>query len=123
MIKLTFCLRRLPHLSLAEFQLYWCEKHGPLMDKHKAALGFVRYAQVHRIEDEIGDALRAIRDAPEPYDGIVETFWNSRADLEHAMTSKEGRAAGRELLADEKNFIDLAHSPIWLGEDRYSVDG
>ena len=27
MLKLTFCLRRLPTLSLAEFQDYWLTKH------------------------------------------------------------------------------------------------
>ena len=38
------------------------------------------------------------------------------------MTNPEARAAGRELLADEKTFIDLPKSPIWLGEDRVCVD-
>jgi uncharacterized protein (TIGR02118 family) len=122
MIKLTFCLRRLPHLSLAEFQQYWRDQHGPLMEKHKVALRFVHYAQVHRITDDIGDALGAVRGAPEPYDGIAETYWTSRAELEAAMTNPEARAAGRELLADEKTFIDLPKSPIWLGEDRVCVD-
>ncbi|MGH7820684.1 MAG: EthD domain-containing protein [Candidatus Binatia bacterium] len=36
MVKLVFCLRRLPHLSRAEFQRYWRETHGPLVRKHGA---------------------------------------------------------------------------------------
>jgi hypothetical protein len=28
MIKLVFCLRRLPHLSREEFQRYWLESHA-----------------------------------------------------------------------------------------------
>ena len=31
MIKLTFCLRRLPHLTREEFQTYWREQHAPLV--------------------------------------------------------------------------------------------
>ncbi|MFT5776135.1 EthD domain-containing protein, partial [Hyphomonas sp.] len=30
MIKLSFCLRRLPHLSREDFQTYWREQHAPL---------------------------------------------------------------------------------------------
>tara|TARA_B110000208_G_C11418930_1_gene302671 strand:+ start:56 stop:184 length:129 start_codon:yes stop_codon:yes gene_type:complete len=37
------------------------------------------------------------------------------------MTNAEGRAAGRELLADEKRFIDLANSPVWLGKIPFSL--
>jgi uncharacterized protein (TIGR02118 family) len=122
MIKLTFCLKRQSQLSLQDFQLYWREQHGPLMEKHKAALRFVHYAQIHRIEDTIGDALASIRGAAMPYDGVAETIWQSREDLELAMSSPEGRAAGRELLEDERRFIDLERSPIWLGEERVRVD-
>ena len=121
MIKLTFCLRRLPHLSLHEFQSYWREQHGPLMEKHKEVLRYVHYAQIHRLEDDTGDLLGLVRGAPEPYDGIAETIWASKSDLEMAMTTAEGRAAGRELLADEKTFIDLERSPIWLGEEKIRI--
>ena len=33
MIKLVFCLRRLPHLSREAFQRYWLDSHGPLVRK------------------------------------------------------------------------------------------
>lgn len=66
MIKLTFCLRRLPHLSVAEL---WFD-----------------------ILDDMGgdDPAR--------------------------------RQAQAELLADERNFIDLANSPMWLSEERVVVE-
>ena len=32
MIKLTFCLVRLPHLSREAFQRYWFETHAPLVE-------------------------------------------------------------------------------------------
>ena len=116
MIKLTFCLRRLPQLSREEFQSYWRETHGPIVQKHRSALRFTIYNQIHTIEDPVGTALAEIRDAPAAFDGVAEMIWASRDDLEAAMTSAEGRAAGRELLADEKRFIDLKSSPVWLGK-------
>lgn len=122
MIKLTFCLRRRPGMSREDFQKHWREDHAPLIEKHKTALRFTRYAQIHTFADDIGTALADVRGAPEPYDGVAEMYWKDRAELEAAMTSAEGRAAGRELLADERLFIDLAASPIWLGEEKISLD-
>ena len=39
MIKLVFCLRRLPHLSREEFHRYWLDTHGPLVRERAPALG------------------------------------------------------------------------------------
>src|SRR5262249_12358508 len=50
MIKLVFCLRRLPHLSRAEFQRYWGETHGPLVRRRAEALGIRRYVQLHTLD-------------------------------------------------------------------------
>jgi uncharacterized protein (TIGR02118 family) len=121
MIKLTFCLRRLPHLSRGDFQAYWLAVHGPLVQKHRKALKFVEYNQVHTMDDPIGTALGDVRGAPPAFDGVAEMIWASREDLDASTSSPEGRAAGRELLADEKRFIDLAQSPVWLGQIPFTL--
>ena len=121
MLKLIFCLRRQPHLTREEFQTYWRDTHGPLVEKHREALRFAVYNQIHTIEDEMGTALGHVRGAPEPFDGFAEMVWDTRADLDSAMTSSEGRSAGRELLADEKRFIDLANSPLSLGRIAFGL--
>ena len=38
-------------------------------------------------------------------------------DLAASGQSEEARAAGLELLEDERKFIDLARSPLWLNEE------
>jgi uncharacterized protein (TIGR02118 family) len=93
MIKLVFCVRRLPHFSRAEFQRYWLDTHGPLVRDLAPALGVKRYTQVHTVEE-----------------------------FARAGATPEGRAAGRRLLEDEKRFIDLARSPIWFGEEHTLVE-
>jgi uncharacterized protein (TIGR02118 family) len=122
MIKLTFCLRRLPALSREEFQRYWYDNHGPLVKKHARALRIERYVQLHSASDEMNAALRATRGGPEEYDGVAELWWKSREDLLAATASPEGAAAGRELLEDERRFIDLSRSPLWLGEEKPVID-
>src|SRR5262249_60162760 len=79
MLKLVFCLRRLPHLSRAEFQRYWHETHGPLVRSHAAVLGIRRYVQVHTLEDPVQDTLRASRGGPAAYDGVAE-LWGAGRD-------------------------------------------
>ena len=121
MLKLTFCLRRLPALTAAEFHDYWLNKHGPLVRRLQPALGMVRYVQVHRLEDALevllGDGMRKARGAPEPYDGIAELWWESEETYRAARRTPEAREAGRLLLEDEAKFIDLARSPLWLNRE------
>jgi uncharacterized protein (TIGR02118 family) len=123
MLKLVFCLHRLPELSREEFQRYWKEVHGPLVRRHAEALSIQRYVQLHTRENALNDALRASRGGPAPYDGVAELWWRSRAALETALASEEGREAGEILLEDERRFIDLSRSPLWLAEEHPVIDG
>jgi len=122
MIKLVFCLRRLPHLSREEFQRYWLDTHGPLVRELAPALGVKRYTQVHTLTSAFSEAMRRHRGAPEDFDGVAELWWDTVEDFARAGATPDGRAAGRRLLEDEKRFIDLPRSPIWFGEEHTLVD-
>jgi len=122
-LKLTFCLRRLPTLSLAEFQDYWLNKHGPLVRSLQPALGMVRYVQLHRLPGDLADGMRRVRGAPEPYDGVAELWWESEETYRAARRNPEAREAGRGLLADEAKFIDLPRSPLWLSREEVIYAG
>jgi uncharacterized protein (TIGR02118 family) len=122
MLKLVFCLRRLPHLSRAEFQRYWHDQHGPLVARHAATLRIRRYVQVHTtLDDTLNDGLRASRGGPEAYDGVAELWWNGPEDLAAATATAEGRQAGLALLEDERRFIDLARSPLFVAEEHVVI--
>jgi uncharacterized protein (TIGR02118 family) len=121
MVKLTFCLRRLPHLTREEFQRYWRDTPGPLVRAAAPALRVRRYVQSHALEHPLNVSLRGGRGAPEPYDGVAELWWDSVEDLAAAGATPEGREAGRRLLEDERRFIDLARSPLWVSEEHVVV--
>lgn len=122
MIKFVYCARRLPRLSREEFQRYWRETHGPLVRRHAGALRIRRYVQVHTLENPINDALRESRGALEAYDGVAELWWNSAEGLTTAAASPEGQKAAQELLEDERRFIDLERSALWIGEEHTIVE-
>jgi uncharacterized protein (TIGR02118 family) len=122
MIKFVYCVRRLPHLSRDEFQRYWREKHGPLVRSHAEVLRIRRYVQVHTLDSPINDVLRESRGTLEPYDGVAELWWDSPEDLAAATASPEGQKAAQDLLEDERRFIDLERSALWIGEEHVVVD-
>jgi hypothetical protein len=115
-IKLTFALVRLPHLSREAFQTYWFETHAPLVASVKDALRIRRYVQLHSLPAEVSESLRQVRGGPEGFDGVAQLWWDSFDDL--ANPDPGAAEAGRLLLEDERKFIDLAKSPLWWGEEK-----
>jgi len=124
MMKLVYCLRRLPELSREEFQRYWRETHGPLVRERATALGIKRYVQVHTLESPLNEALRASRGSEdEIYDGVAELWWESAEALTAGTSTPEGRQAAQELREDEKRFIDFGRSVIFVAEENPVVAG
>lgn len=118
MIKLTFALVRLPGLSREDFQDYWLRVHAPLVASVREVLGIQRYVQMHSLPDEMSEPLRASRDAPAPYDGVAQLWYESLEALGALMTKPEAQAAGKLLLEDERKFLDHSRSPLWWGQER-----
>ena len=124
MIKLVYCVRRLPELSREEFQRYWRETHGPLVREHAGTLGIQRYVQVHTIESPLNEALRASRGSEgEIFDGVAELWWESAEALAAGSSTPEGRQAAQELREDEKRFIDFGRSVMFVAEENPIVGG
>jgi len=117
MIKLTFAVRRRDDVEPEEFHRYWRDEHGPLVRSLQPVLGIRRYVQTHRVDTPFNDALRASRDALEPFDGTAELWWDSIDALVAGSSSDDALAAGQTLLEDEMRFIDLSRSSLWLGEE------
>jgi len=118
-VKLLFCLRRRADLTREQFSAYWHGAHGRLGVELARQLGYSRYVQSHTLSIPLNDALRASRGGPEPYDGVVELWFDDLAAVERSFGTPEGRAAARRLMADEANFVDVAASPIFLVTERH----
>ena len=75
MVKLVFCCRRRPALSLEQFQKRWLELHGPLVRRMREQIPQMkRYVQSHTIPGAPSEMLRASRGAGPPYDGMSMLF-------------------------------------------------
>ena len=121
MIKLTFCLVRLPHLSREAFQTYWFDTHGPLVASVAETLKIRRYVQLHSLPETVNAGVRASRQAPPEFDGVAQLWFDSLEALAENGRRPEAQAAGALLLEDERRFIDLPKSPLWWGQERVVV--
>ncbi len=116
MIALVYCLRRLPGLSLQEFQDHWLEHHSQFGRRNRAVR---RYVQYHTLaNDPIREAMaQAAVTRDEPYDGVAIAWFDDAAALQAAMQTSEVADA----LADEKAFIDAARSTACLTQQQVIV--
>ncbi len=121
MIKLTFCLTRLPHLSREGFQDYWRNTHAPLVASVAEMLCIRRYSQLHSLSVELSAPLRVSRQAPPEYDGVAELWFDSLDALAANAERPDARTAAALLLEDERRFIDLPKSPLWWGHEMLIV--
>jgi hypothetical protein len=115
MAHLMFCLRRLPHLTREQFQDYWRNVHAPLVRLHAEAMGLSAYVQNHSLPEDANLRLARERGAPPSFDGIAQLWWHDAVLT--AGQKDAARGANALLLADERRFIDLGASPIFLVED------
>ncbi len=122
MIKLVCCLHRRPEMTREQFQEYWYTIHAPLVRKNAEVLRIRRYVQVHTRETPMNQALRGSRNAPPEYDGVAELWFDSLEDIAANFALEAAAAAGRELLEDERKFIDLERSPFWFAEERPIIE-
>lgn len=105
--RLVFLLRRLPSSTREEFQRYWSVNHAPLVAGVAETLGISRYQQVHTVRDGRPGTVAG-------FDGVAELWFDS---AQGTGTPAERQRAADILLADERRFIDLAASPIWLADE------
>jgi len=112
-IKLLFCMRRLPHLSPAQFQAYWRDVHAPIVIERAEVLGIERYQQLRAMDDKASRSMAQKRGCPPAFDGVAELWFDRRESSSEAWRTR-ARQANEELLADERNFIDFGASPIFF---------
>ena len=117
MIKLVYCIRKRADLSSEEFHRYWLEDHGPRVRGHAKALGASRYVQSHTLQTDENEALRSSRGMSPPHDGITELWWSDLESFQKGLSGAEGTLAGRDLLEDERHFIDFEASTLFLTEE------
>ena len=124
MLKITYCMRRLPHLSREEFQTYYRRTHTRVLSPEDAGhLEMRRYVQLHASSEEDCDGLDMDRGGEPSFDAIAEIWLDDHDVWEQKWNSEEGRAVLRQLMDDEKNFVDWSRSVMTCSRELVFIDG
>jgi hypothetical protein len=74
------------------------------------------------LEDELDRMFSDVRGTGPPlYYGHAE-LWFDRVELAAGLTTPEGVKAAQVFIEDEKTFIDLSRSAIWLAKEQVFID-
>lgn len=118
--KATYLLSRRDGLSQAQCQETWLRDHGPLVASFAGPLQMARYVQSHAIAPEINAALQAGRNYEPPLDGLTEVWIDP--DGEAAGTPEEARAGALALIEDERRFVQMERSRLFLTQEYVIFD-
>jgi hypothetical protein len=119
MIKISYLMRRLPNLSLEEFQSYWSEKHPQAAPEDAfSTLGVKRYVQVLPLETDARNLVIGPRTGlVDPFDGIAELWVESIEAIEGDWSTEKAKEYVAIFFKDEQNFIDWTRSTILVSKE------
>ena len=118
MIKCFFLLRRRADLSFEEFSDYWARVHSRMAIETATAMGMLRYVQNHHADHPIAQGFQEGRGClAGEFDGIAEAWWPDFEAMAAAAGSMPEEVVAA-ILQDEAQFVDMARSIIWFGEEK-----
>ncbi|MCW8964072.1 MAG: EthD domain-containing protein [Gammaproteobacteria bacterium] len=116
MIRFIHCMKKRPELTTAEFREYWNgNEFADLISQMSDIVGPVTIIKNLTFNIELNNALREARGADEPYDGIMEIWIESAADLKQLETD-EAKQVVSEMETYQKQFVDFAASKRFFTE-------
>jgi len=116
-IRYINCFRKAPDLSAEDFREYWQgAEFDELIQKIAGLTGAVRYSKSLTLQVGMGDELVSDRGLAQPYDGIVEYYWENAQHLPEVYATEEARALSEQITRYQGQFIDLANSTAFFTE-------
>jgi len=116
-IRFINCMKRKPDLTPEQFRQYWTDpKFTSLIDRVVALTGATRYVRSATLNVSANQLVKERRGGQDPYDGVLEYWWENAANLLDKTSSPDGDALMQEMLAYQRQFVDLANSTAFFTE-------
>lgn len=119
-VKATYLLTKRDDLTQAQCHETWLKDHGPLVASFAGPLRMAKYVQSHAIAPEVNAGIQAGRNYEPPLDGITEVWVNSLEEM--AGGGEAAQAAGAALVEDERRFVQMDRSRLFLTREHVIFD-
>ena len=117
MIRLITCVRKKKSMSYQDFRQYWeSSAFSELMDKAVAVLKPNRHDRNLSLQVGANVKLMESRGSEEPYEGVIEWWWESAAQLGPLLDTPQAQGLILEMRAFQEQFVDFASSPSFFTE-------
>ena len=121
-VKATYLLARRDGMTPAECHETWLRDHGPLVKSFAETLNMAKYVQSHTIAPELNAGFQASRNFLPPLDGITEVWVNALEEMAAPADPEAARAAGAALVEDERRFVQMDRSRLFLTREHLIFD-
>ena len=117
MIRLITCIKRKKEITPKKFRDYWNDPQFEiLLDNLVSLLEPFRVARKLTLQVSANMRIMQARKTQEPYDAVIEWWFESASQLAPLLAKPEAHAALKEMFKYQNQFIDLSKSPSFFTE-------
>jgi hypothetical protein len=115
MIRLITCVKKRDDVSPEQFRRYWRDpRFSDLVERMQALFGAKRSAMNVTLDVEANVRLQELRGTREPYDGVLEYWWDHAGAVLETAETAEAKALMEEMKAYQQQFIDFGASTAFF---------
>ena len=117
MIRFMRCMRRRDGATPVDFRRHWEDpRYDALIARMARVLEAERWSKSITLRLSITAQLMEEHGSLNPFDGVMELFWDRARDFDAMQASEEWQALDAELSAYEREFIDRKQSMFFVTE-------
>ena len=117
MIRFVHCIKARADISESEFRVAFNSKQMESLAEKMAILsGAKSYKLSLTMKIEVNAELMEERSGQEPYDGMIEFWWDSGKALEALRHSDDFKTFQKEIMEYQQTFIDFEKSSRFFTE-------
>jgi hypothetical protein len=117
MIRFINCIRKQSHISSEQFREYWNDpKFDAIIDRVVGYTGATGHAKNLTLMISANVLMRERRAFGEPFDGVLEYWWDDAARLNAVLNSPQCDVLMKSMLEYQKLFVDLEKSCAFFTE-------
>lgn len=117
MIRFINCIRKRADISDTEFRDYWnSDEFETLVQRMVSLFGVINHQRNLTLKVELNNEIMKERGSGEPFDAIIEYWWDNAQELMETLGTEEADVLMREMKEYQNQFIDFSSSHQFFTE-------
>ena len=117
MIRLITCIKRKKDISPKKFRDYWNDPQFEILfDRLVSVLEPFRISRKLTLQVGANVRIMQARKSKEPYDAVIEWWFENASQLAPLLGTPEAKAAINEMMKYQSQFVDFNLSPAFFTE-------